>query len=35
MNYWNCGENSNNEVYKTPDGGTEYREFTFGGKDKD
>ena len=34
MNYWNCGENSNNEVYKTPDGGTQYREFTFGGKDK-
>lgn len=32
MNYWNCGENSNNDVYKTPDGSTQYREFTFGDK---
>jgi hypothetical protein len=34
MNYWHCGENPNNEVYKTPDGGTQYRDFTFGGKEK-
>jgi hypothetical protein len=34
MNYWHCGENANNDVYKTPDGSTQYREFTFGGKDK-
>jgi hypothetical protein len=34
MNYWHCGENPNNEVYKTPDGSTQYRDFTFGGKDK-
>ena len=29
MNYWHCGENPNNEVYKTPEGGTQYRDFTF------
>lgn len=34
MNYWNCGENANNDVYKTPDGNTQYREFSFGTKDK-
>lgn len=29
MNYWFCGENPNNDVYKTPEGGTQYRGFTF------
>jgi len=29
MNYWNCAENPNNEVFKTPDGNTQYRDFTF------
>lgn len=29
MNYWHCAENPNNEVYKTPDGNTQYRDFTF------
>jgi hypothetical protein len=29
MNYWNCNENPNNDVYKTPDGNTQYRDFTF------
>jgi hypothetical protein len=34
MNYWHCGENPNNEIYKTPDGSTQYRDFTFGAKEK-
>jgi len=34
MNYWNCSENPNNAVYKTPDGSTQYRDFTFTDKDK-
>lgn len=29
MNYWNCVENPNNDVFKTPDGNTQYRDFTF------
>ena len=30
MNYWHCGENPNNEVFKTPEGEhTQYRDFTF------
>jgi len=29
MNYWHCGENPNNDVYKTPDGGTQYNNFSF------
>jgi hypothetical protein len=29
MNYWNCNENPNNDVYKTPDGNTQYKDFTF------
>jgi hypothetical protein len=29
MNYWHCGENPNNEVVKTPDGGTQFKDFTF------
>jgi hypothetical protein len=33
MNYWHCGENPNNEVFKTPDGATQYRDFTFTGDD--
>jgi hypothetical protein len=33
MNYWHCGENPNNDVYKTPDGSTQFRDFTFTGAD--
>jgi hypothetical protein len=33
MNYWHCGENPNNEVYKTPEGGTQFRDLTFTDKD--
>jgi hypothetical protein len=33
MNYWHCGENPNNEVFKTPDGSTQYRDFEFTGQD--
>jgi hypothetical protein len=29
MNYWNCSENPNNDVFKTPDGNTQYRDFQF------
>jgi hypothetical protein len=29
MNYWHCGENPNNDVYKTPEGNTQYNNFTF------
>jgi hypothetical protein len=29
INYWHCGENPNNDVYKTPDGSTQYNDFTF------
>ena len=29
MNYWHCGENPNNDVYKTPEGNTQYNSFTF------
>ena len=31
MNYWHCGENPNNEVFKTPEGDTQYTDFTFAG----
>jgi hypothetical protein len=31
MNYWHCGENPNNDVYKTPEGSTQYNDFTFTG----
>jgi hypothetical protein len=34
MNYWHCGENPNNEVYKTPDGSTQFRDFSFSGADQ-
>ena len=33
IQYWNCNENPNNDVYKTPDGSTNYKDFTFTGKD--
>jgi hypothetical protein len=33
MNYWHCGENPNNDVYRTPDGNTQYTGFTFTGGD--
>jgi hypothetical protein len=33
IRYWNCAENQNNAVYQTKDGGTEFRSFTFTGKD--
>lgn len=29
MNYWFCGENPNNEVYKTPEGSTQFKDFSF------
>jgi hypothetical protein len=32
IRYWDCGENQNNNVFKTQDGATQFREFTFGGK---
>ncbi len=31
IQYWNCNENPNNEVVKTPDGSTQFRDFTFDG----
>jgi len=34
MNYWHCDENPNNDVYKTQDGSTQYKDFTFGDKNK-
>ena len=33
MNYWHCSENPNNQVYKTPEGSTQYRDFTFTNKE--
>ena len=33
IQYWNCTENPNNEVYKTPDGSTNYKDLTFSNKD--
>jgi hypothetical protein len=32
MNYWHCGENPNNDVIKTPDGSTQFKDFIFGGE---
>jgi hypothetical protein len=29
MNYWHCGENANNEVFRTPEGSTQYKDFQF------
>jgi hypothetical protein len=33
IRYWNCGENQNNSVVQTKNGATEFRGFTFTGKD--
>lgn len=33
VQYWNCNENPNNDVYKTSDGSTNYKDFTFTNKD--
>jgi hypothetical protein len=33
IQYWNCNENPNNDVYKTPDGSTNYKDLTFSNKD--
>jgi hypothetical protein len=33
MNYWHCGENANNEVFRTPEGSTQYKDFQFTDKD--
>jgi hypothetical protein len=33
MNYWHCGENANNEVFKTPEGSTQYKDFQFTDQD--
>ena len=35
VRYWNCNENPNNDVFKTPDGSTNYKDFTFGDKPKE
>ena len=32
VQYWNCSENPNNDVYKTSDGSTNYKDFSFGDK---
>jgi hypothetical protein len=34
MNYWHCGENPNNEVYKTKEGSTQFKDFSFTGENK-
>jgi hypothetical protein len=33
MAYWHCGENPNNEVVKTPDGSTQFKDFSFGNRE--
>jgi len=33
IRYWDCGENQNNAVYKTEEGSTQFRDFTFTEKD--
>jgi hypothetical protein len=35
IRYWNCNENPNNDVLKTPDGSTNYKDFTFDDKPKE
>lgn len=35
MNYWNCNENPNNDVIKTPDGNTAFKDLTFTHESKD
>lgn len=32
IRYWNCAENQNNNVFKTQDGTTQFKDFTFSGK---
>ena len=34
IRYWDCSENPNNTVIKTPDGSTQYTDFTFDNKKK-
>jgi hypothetical protein len=34
IRYWDCNENPNNAVVKTPDGSTQYTDFTFEDKKK-
>jgi hypothetical protein len=33
IRYWNCNENPNNDVFKTPDGSTNYKDLIFTDKD--
>ena len=33
IRYWDCGENPNNAVYKTEEGSTQFKDFTFTEKD--
>jgi hypothetical protein len=33
IRYWHCGENQNNAVFQTQEGSTQFRDFTFTGKD--
>ena len=35
IRYWSCNENPNNDVIKTPDGSTNYKDFTFDDKPKE
>ena len=35
IRYWSCNENPNNDVVKTPDGSTNYKDFTFDDKPKE
>jgi hypothetical protein len=35
VRYWSCNENPNNDVLKTPDGSTNYKDFTFDDKPKE
>ena len=35
IRYWNCNENPNNDVVKTPDGSTNYKDFQFDDKPKE
>ena len=34
IRYWDCLENPNNTVYKTPEGSTQFKEFTFSKPEK-
>lgn len=33
MRYWHCGENENNNVFRTDEGSTQYTDFTFSSED--